>query len=50
MAISEKEIQFILKQGEGYNIEFKKSASNTIAQEVCAFVNSAGGKLLNKSG
>lgn len=41
-----KEIELILKQGEGYNIEFKESISKTLVHEVCAFANSSGGMVI----
>lgn len=40
------ELEIILQQGEGYNVEFKQSVSKEIAQEICAFANAAGGTLL----
>jgi len=40
------ELDILLQQGEGYNIEFKQSITKDIPQEICAFVNAAGGTLL----
>ena len=40
------EIRFLINQGEGYNLEFKESFSNSIAREICAFANANGGKIL----
>ena len=40
------EIKSLISQGEGYNLEFKESFSNSIAREICAFANASGGKLL----
>jgi ATP-dependent DNA helicase RecG len=42
---SGKQIDFILQEGEGYKIEFKKSASK-IDRELVAFSNASGGKIL----
>lgn len=39
------ELQLILKEGEGYKVEFKESLSN-IDRELVAFANSSGGKIL----
>ncbi len=44
--MTEDELEFILKEGEGFNIEFKQAISKDIAEEVCAFANAAGGTLL----
>lgn len=41
-----QELELILEEGEGFNIEFKQSLSKDIAEEVCAFANAAGGTLL----
>ena len=41
-----EQLEELLKQGEGYNLEFKESYAKDIATEVCAFANAAGGTLL----
>ena len=41
-----KEIDLLLQQGEGYNLEFKEGYSKSIPEEVCAFSNSAGGIII----
>lgn len=44
-----EELNLILQQGEGYNIEFKQalpSKLRELAEEICAFANAAGGVLL----
>ena len=41
-----KKIKTLIKQGEGYNLEFKKSLSDSIGKDICAFANSNGGKIL----
>jgi len=40
------EFQFILQQGEGYNLEFKESYNSNLAKEICAMANANGGKIL----
>ena len=44
--MNKKELNFLISQGEGYNIEFKESFSNSIAKDICAFANTNGGKIL----
>jgi len=44
-----KELKSLIAQGEGYNVEFKKSIpsrASELAEEICAFTNAAGGTLL----
>ena len=36
----------LIKTGEGYHLEFKESLDKSFIEEVCAFTNSAGGKIL----
>ena len=43
------ELEILIKQGEGYNLEFKQSLpskASDLAEEICAFANAAGGTLL----
>lgn len=40
------DLKLLIEQGEGYNLEFKESFSDSIAKEICAFSNSSGGKIL----
>lgn len=40
-----KELELLVKEGEGYKIEFKESLSN-IDKEMIAFANSSGGRIL----
>ncbi len=40
------DLQFLIDQGEGYNLEFKERYSKTIAREMCAFANANGGRIL----
>lgn len=41
-----QEFEHILKQGEGYNIEFKRNLNKEITKEICSFLNSSGGKII----
>jgi len=43
--MTEKELQFILSEGEGYLVEFKESLSDSMARELVAFANSSGGRI-----
>ena len=43
--MKKKEFDFLLKEGEGYNLEFKETDSN-LAKEICALANANGGKVL----
>lgn len=44
--MDKKELDFLLKEGEGYNLEFKETDSSDLAREICAFANATGGKIL----
>jgi ATP-dependent DNA helicase RecG len=41
-----KWIEEIIEAGEGYHIEFKESLDKSFIEEVCAFANSSGGKVI----
>ncbi len=43
--MDKKELDFLLKEGEGYNLEFKETDSN-LAKEICALANASGGRVL----
>jgi len=43
--MDKKELEIILKEGEGYRLEFKESIKN-VDKELVAFANSSGGKVL----
>ena len=43
--MTNKELEKILTQGESYTIEFKRSISKDIKNEICSFVNSSGGQI-----
>jgi len=44
--LKEKEIELIIKQGEGYLTEFKRGISRELAASICSFANAAGGTIL----
>lgn len=46
--MQDKELKFLISQGEGYNLEFKEALSDTfsLTREICAFANANGGKIL----
>ncbi len=44
--MTKKQLKFIIQEGEGYNVEFKKNYSSNIAKEICAMANATGGKIL----
>lgn len=44
--MNEKELNFVLQEGEGLKIEFKESFdAKSLAREITAFANSSGGKV-----
>ena len=42
----EKRIQDLINLGEGYHLELKESFDKSFIEEVCAFANSGGGKII----
>ena len=44
--MNKEELLELIRTGEGYTLEFKRSLSNNIDKEICAFANSSGGKIL----
>jgi ATP-dependent DNA helicase RecG len=47
--MTSQDLELLIKQGEGYNLEFKQSLpskASDLAEEICAFANAAGGTLL----
>lgn len=44
--MNKKTLELMIKEGESYNLELKESYSDSIAKEICAFVNANGGKIL----
>lgn len=41
-----EELKFLIKQGEGYTLEFKENLGKKFVVEVVAFANSMGGTIL----
>ena len=41
-----KELDFLIQEGEGFNLEFKESYNPNLAREICAMANASGGKIL----
>lgn len=44
--MTKKELDFLIQEGEGFNLEFKESYNSSIAKEICAMANASGGKVL----
>ncbi len=44
--MNKEELLGLIETGEGYNLEFKESLSDTLGKEICAFANANGGKIL----
>jgi ATP-dependent DNA helicase RecG len=44
--MTKEELDFLIQQGEGYNLEFKESYNQSMAREICAMANASGGKIL----
>ncbi len=44
--MTKEELDFIIQQGEGYNLEFKEGFNPSLARDICAMANAAGGKIL----
>lgn len=42
----DKIIKDLIDTGEGYHLEFKEALDKSFIEEVCAFANSSGGKIL----
>ena len=45
MAINQKELDFIITQGEGQFIEFKENFNSNMSKEIVAFANAQGGRI-----
>jgi len=43
--MDEKELDFIIQEGEGQFIEFKENIDKSLAKEIVAFANSQGGRI-----
>ena len=44
--MKKKELQELVEQGEGYFVEFKKQAGESLNREMVAFANASGGKII----
>ena len=44
--LNNSQIYELIQSGEGIHLEFKESLDKTFIEEVCAFANSSGGKIL----
>ena len=44
--MNKKELQELIKQGEGYFVEFKKQVGESLDREMVAFANASGGKIV----
>ena len=44
--MTKTQLEIIIQEGESYKVEFKESVDKTLVEEVCAFANASGGKLL----
>ena len=44
--MTQKTLRQLIALGEGQNLEFKQSLPDDLGREMCAFANSAGGKIL----
>ncbi len=44
--MTKKEINCLIKNGEGYNLEFKERYGSSVAREICAMANATGGRIL----
>jgi len=44
--MTKKELDFLIQESEGFNLEFKESYNSSVAKEICAMANASGGKVL----
>ncbi|MEI7463090.1 MAG: ATP-binding protein [Candidatus Taylorbacteria bacterium] len=44
--MTKEDLDFLIQQGEGYNLEFKEGFNPSLARDICAMANAAGGKIL----
>jgi ATP-dependent DNA helicase RecG len=44
--VNQRDLDILLREGEGSMLEYKESLSSSLARELAAFANSAGGKIL----
>ena len=45
-ANNQADIELLLREGEGYHLEFKEDVEKSIARDMVAFANSSGGRIL----
>jgi len=43
---SKEELELLIEEGEGYQLEFKESVNSDLAKELAAFANASGGRIL----
>ncbi len=48
--MTEKELQFVLSEGEGLFVEFKERPDKSLAREMAAFANASGGRCASSLG
>lgn len=44
--ITREELDLLIEEGEGYQLEFKESVNSDLAKELTAFANASGGRIL----
>ena len=44
--MNKKDLDILIRLGEGFTVEFKRSGTSNIGRELCAFANATGGTLL----
>lgn len=43
---TEDELAYILEEGEGYTLEFKRAVNSDLSKEMVAFANASGGRIV----
>ena len=44
--MNRKDLQLLIKTGEGFTLEFKERISSSLGKDMCAFANASGGSIL----
>jgi len=44
--VNRKDLQLLIKTGEGFTLEFKERISSSLGKDICAFANASGGSIL----
>ncbi|MDD5098717.1 MAG: ATP-binding protein, partial [Candidatus Pacebacteria bacterium] len=44
--MKKEELEFLIQQGEGYNVEFKEKYASSVDKDICAMANATGGNIL----